>query len=351
MRLLVALLFWFTAIGGYAASETPATQQIKAAFLAGDLKGLHGVYAKQDGQVIAEAYFAGHDQIWGAPTGARAHGPDRLHDLRSISKNVVGLLYGIALDEGIVQPVDASLFAQFPEYSDLSIQQGATDIRIKHALTMTLGLEWDETIPYTDPRNSEIAMEMAPDRYRYILSQPVISQPGEKWVYSGGAAALVGKLIEKGAGIPINEYAEQRLFTPLGITKFDWVGGADKAPSAASGLRLTLVDMVKLGELIVADGRWGEQQIVSADWIDEMLTPQAQPGGALGYGYFWWVAPEGGSSNWAAGFGNGGQRLSMNRQDKVVVGVFAGNYNWLKDWEMPLKIVTDFIAPAISQSK
>lgn len=347
MRVLVTLFSILAVTTAMAASETPTTRHIKEAFLSGQLPGLHGVYAKQNEHVVTQVFFAGHDQIWGAPTGARAHGPDKLHDLRSISKSVVGLLYGIALDMDVVAPVDAPLFAQFSEYPDLMARPDTEGITIRHALTMTTGLHWDETIPYTDPRNSEIAMEMAKDRYRYILSQAVDHEPGEVWNYSGGSTALVAKLIENGSGQPIDEFAAEHLFRPLGITETEWVGGADGAPSAASGLRMNLIDLVKLGELIVSNGAWDDERIVSEDWINEMLTPQAIPGGALGYGYFWWVAPEGGSSNWAAGFGNGGQRLSMNRRDGVVIGVFAGNYNWPEDWKMPLKIVTDFIAPAL----
>ena len=138
------------------------------------------------------------------PGGGRSamvsFGPETLHDLRSVTKSVVGLLYGIALDRGLVPPPDAPLMAQFPEYGDLAADPARAGITVGHALTMTLGTEWDEERPYTDPENSEIAMEMAPDRYRYVLERPVIVPPGTRWIYSGGAVALVGALIARGAG-------------------------------------------------------------------------------------------------------------------------------------------------------
>jgi hypothetical protein len=66
---------------------------------------------------------------------------------------------------------------------------------------MTMGIEWDElTHPYGDPRNSEIAMEAAPDPYRYILALPIVEKPGMKWTYCGGSTALLGRLIAKGTG-------------------------------------------------------------------------------------------------------------------------------------------------------
>ena len=76
---------------------------------------------------------------------------------------VCGLAYGIALAAGKVPPPEAKLYEQFPEYSDLAGQPGRDRLTIRHALSMTLGLDWDElTIPYGDPRNAENAMERLP---------------------------------------------------------------------------------------------------------------------------------------------------------------------------------------------
>lgn len=83
---------------------------------------------------------------------------------------------------------------------------------------MTSGLHWDEwSYPYTDIRNSEIAMDRSPDRYRYILSQPIDSAPGTQWRYSGGDAALVAAVITRSTKVPIDIYAGKKLFAPLGI--------------------------------------------------------------------------------------------------------------------------------------
>jgi CubicO group peptidase (beta-lactamase class C family) len=176
-------------------------------------------------------------------------GPDTLHDLRSVTKSIVGLLYGIALDRGLVPPPEAPLLAQFPEYPELATDPQRARLTILHALTMTLGMEWDEQRPYTDPANSEIAMERAPDRYRYILERPFVAAPGERWIYSGGAVALLGHLIAKGAHTTLPEFARQALFAPLGITTFEWAEGADGVASAASGLRLRPMDLLRIGKL------------------------------------------------------------------------------------------------------
>ncbi len=113
------------------------------------------------------------------PLGTVTFGPDTLHDLRSVTKSVVGLLYGIALDRRLVPPPDAPLLAQFPEYPDLAADPARALLTVENALTMTMGFAWDEQRPYTDPANSEIAMENAPDRYRYILDQPIVAAAGQ----------------------------------------------------------------------------------------------------------------------------------------------------------------------------
>ena len=141
-------------------------RKLAAGIQAGLLRGLHAVLVGRSRQLVTEQYFSGQDEAWGRPLGDVSFAPDTLHDLRSVTKSVVGLLYGIALDAGMVPPPDAPLLAQFPEYPDLGADPDRAKLTVEHALTMTLGMEWDEARPYTDPENSEIAMERAPDRLR-----------------------------------------------------------------------------------------------------------------------------------------------------------------------------------------
>src|SRR5882672_12969633 len=191
-----------------------------------------------------------------------------MHDLRSVTKSMVGMLYGIALADGKVPAPEARLYDQFPEYPDLASQPGRDRITIAHVLSMTMGIEWDElTFPYSDPRNSEIMMEAAPDRYRYILSLPIVGEPGVKWTYCGGATALLGRLIAKGTGEKLLDYARHALFEPLSFGPSEWTVGRDGEPRTASGLRLLPRDMLKVGQLVLANGAWQGKQIVPAEWL------------------------------------------------------------------------------------
>lgn len=112
---------------------------------------LHGVVIVRKGSLVLERYFECDDDARGRPLGTIAFDADTLHDLRSVSKSVVGLLYGIALADGKVPPPDAPLLASFPEYTDLAADPARNRWTTHDALTMTMGTDSDElSVPYSD---------------------------------------------------------------------------------------------------------------------------------------------------------------------------------------------------------
>ncbi|HEY4250789.1 MAG TPA: serine hydrolase [Roseomonas sp.] len=320
----------------------------------GHLPNLHGVVAERGGRIFLERYFAGRDQDWGRDLGAVAFGPETLHDLRSVTKSIVGLLYGIALAEGRVPPPEAPLLAQFPDCADLAADPARTRWTIAHTLTMTLGTEWDETLPYSDPRNSEIAMECAPDRYRFILDRPIVAEPGTRWSYNGGATALLGALIARGTGRALPDYARAALFDPLGIGPTGWARGPDGVPSAASGLRMAPRDLARIGRMMLGGGRWDGRQAVPEAWIDAARRPQAALPDGRGYGYQWYrglfgqgevAHPE----PWTGAIGNGGQRLYLLSRLDVTVTITAGNYNLPDQWIPPILLLREVILAGLRE--
>src|SRR5581483_6629688 len=196
---------------------------------------MHAVIVVRGGRLVLERYFDGEDNARGKPLGVVRFGPDTLHDLRSVSKSIVGLLYGIALAAGKVPSPEQPLMQSFPEYADLAADPARQRWTLHHVLSMTMGTDWDEqSIPYTNPANSEIAMDRAPDRYRYVLERPIVMEPGQRWTYCGGAAALLGRIIAKGTGKSLHDYAREVLFDPLGMGATDWYSGRDGELIAAS---------------------------------------------------------------------------------------------------------------------
>jgi CubicO group peptidase (beta-lactamase class C family) len=342
------------------ASATPMpggfAHRLSQAEAAGKIKGLHALLVSGEGRLIFEHYGQGEDESWGTPLGHVTFGPTVLHDLRSVSKSVVGLLYGIALADGKVPPPAAKLYAQFPEYADLAAQPGRERLTIAHVLSMTLGTDWDElAIPYGDLRNSENAMEAAPDRYRFILERPIVGEPGVKWTYCGGATALLGHLIAKGNGQPLLEYARRVLFEPLGFGPSEWTTGHDGEPHTASGPRLLPRDMLKMGELVLAGGAWQGRQIVPSDWVTRITASVVTIDAVRSYGYQWYIAdlpvpalpqPE----HLIAGIGWGGQRLYVAPRLKLVVAMNCGNYDrsGLEQSRVANTVLTEVVLAALA---
>ncbi|MEM8730106.1 MAG: serine hydrolase [Pseudomonadota bacterium] len=329
-------------------SQTMA-EKLGSAVAANELDGLHATVVMLDGERIAEAYFPGEDERWGRPIGLVDHGPQTQHDLRSVTKSVVGLLYGIALSEGAVPPLDTPLLDLFPDYADLRDGSAREAITVEDALTMQMGTDWDESLPYTDPRNSEIAMERAEDRYRFVLDRPMVAEPGTTWTYNGGAVAVLAKLIAEGTRMDIDAFAETRLFAPLGIVDYEWVRGADGVPSAASGLRLSARDLANIGAMVAQGGAYDDRQVVPETWLQSSFRPATSIAEGFDYGFLWYLARGPGGDRIVIAMGNGGQRLTVQPDAGFVVATFAGNYNERDAWQLPIRVLVDFAVPEVGR--
>ncbi len=322
---------------------------------AGVLPNLHGIVAARGGRIFFETYLPGTDSAGPRPLGVVRFGPDTLHDLRSVTKSIVVLLYGIALAAGQVPAPEAVLIDQFPEYPDLATDPARRRLKVAHALSMTLGTAWDElSLPYTDPRNSEIAMESAPDRGRYVLERPVIEPPGQRWIYNGGATTLLARLIARGTGQKLQDYARTMLFEPLGITRTEWWPGRHEEVSAASDLRMKPRDLLRIGCMVLSDGRNDGRQVVREDWLATTLTPAISLPDGRRFSYHWYLGrvPMDGAGRvrWEPmvnAVGNGGQRLFLLPQLDLAVAVTAGNYDDPNGWRPPLTLLRNVLLPAM----
>ena len=341
---------WPTASLAEAGFSEDLGEKIDAGVADGRFTGLHAVLLVRHGKLVLERYYEGEDEVRGRPRGTVDFGPEDLHDLRSITKSIVGLLYGIALAEGSVPGLDTPLLSAFPEYDDLPDDPQRQRMTVAHALSMQLGTEWDESLSYADPRNSEIAMDRAPDRYRYVLDRPMVTEPGTRWIYNGGATAVLARLIEKGTGQPLADYAEKKLFTPLGIATYQWVKGHDGAYIAASGLRLRPRGLARIGQLVLNGGRWEGQQVVPEDWLVSSFETRADVDRDVDYGYHWWLGKNNNDrKRWVGAFGNGGQRLQIMPRGNMLMVVTAGNYNQPDAWKVPVGVLLDAVLPSIER--
>ena len=307
---------------------------------------LHGVVVERGGKLLLEAYFDGVDNPGGSLfSRAASFAPDDLHDVRSVSKSVTALLFGIAVDRGLVKSVDTPVLDHFPEHADLKASPRSR-ITLAHLLGMSSGLDWDESGSYVRPGNSETRMRFASDPDRYVLERELVAEPGERFNYNGGGTALLGEVLARATGVPLEAFAEEALFRPLGIQRSEWRRDQKGRVTPFGGLRLRPRDMARIGRLVLNHGAWNGRQVVSSAWIDAMVKSRL-PAGRLHYGWQWWLGEvQAGEARhpYVAAFGNGGQRIFVVPPLDLVVVVTAGQYNKETSWRAPLRVLHDVVA-------
>jgi len=325
---------WPTGSPADAGLSPPVLERLASDIGAGTFGNTHALLIEHDGTLVFERYFPGPDERWGEPIASRGMGRDSLHDLRSVSKSVTSALLGIALGDHFARRVQLPVVDYLPE---LSLDDRHRAITLHQILTMTPGLEWNEmTVPYTDPTNDELALYAAPDPAQRVMSRPLVAEPGTTWYYSGGTTQVVATIVTALTGRRLDEYAPEALFAPLGITDFEWLGPGGWTPdnpAAMSGLRLRARDLAKIGSVYLHEGRWQGRQVVPAEWVTLSSTRHVAEigewadGGKWGYGYQWWVGHLPSGERLFAGVGNGNQRVFVLPDARLVVTMFAGEYN------------------------
>lgn len=321
--------------------------------LSDTIPNIHSLLILKDNKLVYENYFAGDDEIVGKKLGYVEHGIEDLHDCRSMSKSVTSACIGIAVKKGLIKNIDESIFPYFKQYQN-DFDEQKKRITIRHLLTMTSGLKWNEDISYRDPRNTELRMDMSSDPIDFILSRPMVSEPGATWNYNGGNTQLLAEIIKSVSGLPIDKFAEQELFTPLNINKYEWLPLVKNMPAAASGVRLRSRDLLKFGMLYMNDGKWKDKDILNTDWTEQSLSsaitrPSTKDKNA-GYGFQFWTFKEtikDKEIEIQEAKGNGGQRIFFCKPLNLLVVITAGNYN---NWEIKndsKAVLLKYIIPAI----
>lgn len=282
----------------------------------------------QDYEAISKNYdTTKHQYNYDHPDWHPFYNRTKLHSLQSVSKSITSLLLGIAMDEGRMIPLDSAIFPLFHEYEyeiDFSDERKRS-ITLEDLLTMRSGIKWDESSSYADnPENSCIIMELTDDWTKYVLSRPMDTLPGTEFVYNSGATVLLGEILRKTTGQRIDQWAEEKLFGPLGITDYYWKETPKGEIDTEGGLYLSAYDLAKIGHLMLNGGVWENQQIVSQSWIEESVKPYVKFNEQSGYGFQWWVPSfKNGQTEIFSCRGYGGQFLIVHPDENIIV-VFNG---------------------------
>jgi CubicO group peptidase (beta-lactamase class C family) len=198
--------------------------------------------------------------------------PDTLRDQQSVEKSAMAALVGVAIAKGQVAGLDQPVLALLPEWASLNADPRAASITLRQLLTMTAGFETDEG--RGPPRGMTAAQAWA---------RPLSSAPGTRFGYDNATVTLLGAILEKASGMPLPVYARQNLVEPLGMAE----------PGYRRNLHLRTVDAARLGLLFLRQGKWGDRQLLPAEYVAAATQQQAAGGPPVGFphGYLWWIVP------------------------------------------------------------
>jgi CubicO group peptidase (beta-lactamase class C family) len=278
-------------------------------YIDGESIRMHSVIVIRHGHIVLEEYRNGYHA-------------ERIQHIQSVTKSFSSTLIGIAIRLGLIEGVQQTMVELFPEHTIANMDARKERITLEQLLTMSEGMDWHEhDYPYDDPRNTLGQMSTSKDAVQHVLDRPMAREPGESWAYNSGTSILLGGIIEQVSGGDVASFAEEHLFKPVGIEGFWWDRTTGLHHYTDSGLHILPRDMARLGYLMLHQGTWDGQEIVSADWVAEATREHHMTEWGDGYGYQWWIAP---SSQVYRATGHYGQMICVVPEADMVV-VFTGN--------------------------
>ena len=285
--------------------------------------------------LVHEAYFNGWEQ-------------NDLHPLNSVTKSVVSLLIGSARQTGERFDTTTPLKVLLPEYESLFVGEKG-DITVHDAASYTSGISWPEwDHSYQVSENIAHKFRDAPDTIQFVLERQMAHPPGEIFNYGEADIALVAEaLINVADAESLASYGAAGLFKQLCFEDGYWASNADGRTMAAAGMFLRPRDMLKLGQLVLQEGKWQGDQLIDKSWLSEATTTQAESDSfSQTYGYYWWLTDygfKGKSISTITALGYGGQIINVVPSLDIVIVMTAENFDM--DWDLLHEIMRLHVFP------
>ncbi|MEX0298770.1 MAG: serine hydrolase domain-containing protein [Kordiimonas sp.] len=265
----------------------------------------------QDGKPIYEAYFNGADS-------------ETLHDTRSVTKTVMSMAVGAAIERGALPDQYVKVAPYFPAYRSLTEGDPRKEnIVVEDLLTMSNPLECDDWNNFS--RGNEERMYLVEDPVNFFWSLPLRDYPtwmkppaeqphGRAFSYCTAGVQTLGMMLSQVISQPVTSFVDEEIFAPAEISAFKWQYSGSGVPSLGGGLLLTTSSLAKLAELQRNGGQVGGHTVYSTEWSRASVTPKASipPHDKWLYGYLWWLQQyEVGGQKYtvAAMSGNGGNKV------------------------------------------
>jgi CubicO group peptidase (beta-lactamase class C family) len=279
----------------------------------GEFRDVHSILIWKDGKLVLEEYFYGYTE-------------DKPHQLRSASKSFIGTLAGIAIDQGKIKNENEKLLPLFKdEYNVIENRDKRKEkLTIKDFLTYRHGMDCNDENP--NSAGYELKMYESNDWIKFTLDLPMIEEPGVRSSYCTGCAQTIGRLVEVVTQVPLVEYADKNLFSPMGITNYKWRFKPDtSSASTFNQMYLRPRDILKLAMMYHDNGKWQGQQIVSGEWVRKTFEKDD-----VEFGYLWrhkYFDVDGKRYNSYLATGNGGQKINIWPELNMITIFTGGNYN------------------------
>lgn len=248
----------------------------------------------------------------------------------SVAKSYISTLVGIALSDGSIDSIDDPVTAYVPELLDRD--HHFSRITIRHLLTMSSGLRWNEQgLPWSDDAQTYYATDL---RDLAITDTEIVSPPGQQFVYNPYNTLLLGLILERSTALSVSDFMQDRLWEPMGaIAEGSWSLDSEASgfEKMESGLNARAIDMVKLGLVYLHGGRLNGHRIVPATWAEQATAVADDVDPSSQYQYQWWTYSEPVLGDWFAAQGNKGQFIAVFPSRNLVIGRFGIDFGH-EDW-------------------
>ena len=303
------------------------------------LEAVYSVLVFKDGYLIAEHYF-------------NIGSPEQQVNIHSVTKSINSALVGIALKQGYLTSLDQKMIEFFPELKERIKDPRKKEITIRQMLQMRAGYPWEES-------SAELFdLLFKGFRASTLVDVPLVRDPGTDFEYSNLTAHLLGIIVARASKTDLKSFAQEHLFSPLGIKPGFWQTDWDGNYLGFSDIHLSAGDLAKFGLMYLNNGKFKGQQIVPADWVHDSLQVYSENAWKFrvgrnwrdnGYGYQWWSI-RAGDHRYHLAWGHGGEQIALVDELNMVIVLTVDplhKQHGGKPWKIEksnLNLVADFIA-------
>lgn len=300
-------------------------------------KDITSIVVIKEGKLLVEEYFNGA-------------GRSTLHDTRSVGKSFASAILGIAVKEHYIKS-EMQTLKEFYKLDTFQLYSAAKDsITLKSLLTMSSPFDGSDSEPGS-PGNEE-NMYPTGNWVKFALDLPIdkskVASP--RWDYFTAGTVVLGDVLQRSVPGGLKNYADKKLFAPLGISNYQWQFTPQQVANTAGGLQLRSLDLAKFGQLYKNQGEWNGKQIIPQDWVAKSLSRQMPISENEYYGFLFWnktFTVNGTNHDVYYSNGNGGNKIFIFKDQPIVIIITSTAYNMPYAHRQADKIVQDYLIPAI----